>query len=186
MAEKHSISSVSYRPVVGFPMYRVGDDGTAWSKKKHTRTNEVRDGEWRRLNPTTNKDGYLHVGLSNNTHQKTCKIHRLVLEAFAGACPQGMETRHLNGNQTDNRLENLRWGTSKENRADCVRHGTAYVRRMVGETNGSAKLTEVDVREIRQRYAAGGVTYQVLADEFHVTQPNIWNVVHRKRWKHVS
>lgn len=49
--------------------------------------------------------------------------HRLVLEAFVGPCPPGMETRHLNGDPGDNRLVNLAWGTSSENSQDILLHG---------------------------------------------------------------
>jgi hypothetical protein len=51
-------------------------------------------------------------------------VHRLVLEAFVGPCPPGMETRHLNGDPSDNRLVNLAWGTPSENNLDRVKHGT--------------------------------------------------------------
>lgn len=52
-------------------------------------------------------------------------VHRLVLEAFVGQPPfEGAETRHINGDPTDNRLANLRWGTHAENMADMLRHGT--------------------------------------------------------------
>ena len=51
-------------------------------------------------------------------------VHRLVLMAFAGDPPEGTECRHLNGIRTDNRIENLAWGTHSENSVDQVRHGT--------------------------------------------------------------
>lgn len=51
-------------------------------------------------------------------------VHRLVLEAFIGPCPSGMECRHLDGNPSNNRLENLLWGTPLENANDRRRHGT--------------------------------------------------------------
>jgi hypothetical protein len=37
-----------------------------------------------------------------------------------------MVCRHLDGNPINNRLENLRWGTHKENKADAIKHGTAH------------------------------------------------------------
>jgi len=43
------------------------------------------------------------------------KVHQLVCEAFHGPCPPGMETLHLDENGLNNRAENLRWGTRKEN-----------------------------------------------------------------------
>jgi hypothetical protein len=51
-------------------------------------------------------------------------VHRLVLEAFVGPCPDGCECRHLDGNSRNNALSNLAWGTSGENKLDEVRHGT--------------------------------------------------------------
>lgn len=52
------------------------------------------------------------------------KVHRLMCEAFYGPCPPGHEVRHLNGVRTDNRIENLRWGTGSENIRDTIEHGT--------------------------------------------------------------
>lgn len=50
-------------------------------------------------------------------------IHLLVLEAFAGSRPDGMEALHIDGNKINNNTDNLRWGTSSENNRDIVRHG---------------------------------------------------------------
>lgn len=69
---------------------------------------------------------YLIVGLSNKSIVKQLKVHRLVLFAFVGLPEIGQEGRHLNGNSTDNRLENLCWGTHSENMLDKVRHGTHH------------------------------------------------------------
>lgn len=53
-----------------------------------------------------------------------CNVHILVCEAFHGARPPGLQVRHLNGVSTDNRAENLAWGTQSENMIDRVLHGT--------------------------------------------------------------
>lgn len=89
--------------------------------------------------------GYLQVQPTVRGRNKKIYVHRLVLEAFVGPCPEGMECRHLNGNPKDNRLVNLCWGTRKENQADRRLHGTAGT----GEQHSQAKLTEMAVREIR-------------------------------------
>jgi thymidine kinase len=56
----------------------------------------------------------------------------------------------------------------------------------VGERNGKAVLTEGDVRVIRERYAAGGVSQRALAAEFGVNQSNISAIIRRRSWRHVQ
>lgn len=58
---------------------------------------------------------YLYAGLWLNGHLKQHRVHRLVLTAFVGPCPDGMECLHGEGGALDNRLTNLRWGTKSEN-----------------------------------------------------------------------
>lgn len=51
-------------------------------------------------------------------------VHRLVLAVFKGPCPDGQEVRHLDGDPSNNSLNNLVYGTTSENRYDSVIHGT--------------------------------------------------------------
>ena len=73
------------------------------------------------LKPGRMPQGHLSVALGRNNSQ--C-VHKLVLLAFVGPAPYKHDCRHLNGNPSDNRLENLRWGTRSENILDAVRHNT--------------------------------------------------------------
>lgn len=74
---------------------------------------------------TISTDGYLRTGLSRSGHTKTFRVHRLVAEAFLGD-GSGLEVRHLDGDPMNNRVGNLKWGTSKENSEDTMRHGRNY------------------------------------------------------------
>jgi hypothetical protein len=67
--------------------------------------------------------GYLSVMLCVNGSGKIHLIHRLVLLAFVGPCPDGKEGAHKDGDPANNRLTNLYWATKKENAADKERHG---------------------------------------------------------------
>jgi len=71
----------------------------------------------------SNSTGHLAVNLCERRKQRTRKVHRLVLEAFVGPCPAGMEACHRNDVATDNRLSNLRWDTRSANKRDAVRNG---------------------------------------------------------------
>lgn len=72
------------------------------------------------------------------------KVHRFVLEAFIGPCPDGLVCCHNDGDSTNNRLDNLRWDTQASNQADRIKHGTSNR----GAANGQSKLTEADVLAI--------------------------------------
>ena len=109
-------------------------------------------------------------------------VHRLILETFVGPRPQGMECRHLDGNPLNNHLINLCWGTRDENFADRVRLGESSK----GEDHHSAKLTAEKVVAMRREYAAGGITYQQLADKYGVIRQTVEKAVTRVTWKHVT
>ncbi len=54
---------------------------------------------------------------------RTTPVHKLVLTAFVGPCPDGMECCHWDDDYTNNHLSNLRWDTSTSNKHDMVRNG---------------------------------------------------------------
>ena len=68
--------------------------------------------------------GRPHVTLHKDGGQKVAQVHRLVANAFHGPLPPGMETRHLDGNPTNNVATNLVYGTRSENQRDSVQIGT--------------------------------------------------------------
>lgn len=73
------------------------------------------------INP---QNHYPYVGPTRNGKQEQSPIHVLVALAFHGPRPDGMEVRHLDGVRTNNRPENLSWGTHAENMQDAIAHGT--------------------------------------------------------------
>lgn len=176
--------TIEYRDVPDFPGYRVGVDGTVWTCWSKNPYNRQLTSTYRQLKGGNDAKGYPRVALYRPTQKekKYIQIHRLVLNAFVGSCPEGMECRHVNGIKTDNRLENLCWGTPEENQEDN-RRLDVYSK---GEENPTSKLTAEQVREIRRRYEAGGVFQRELAAEFGVTVPHINVIIHRKRWKHLG
>ena len=67
------------------------------------------------LKPQINDSGYYRIQLQKQSIKKTCRVHRLVWEAFNGQIPEGLQVNHINEVKTDNRLSNLNLMTAKEN-----------------------------------------------------------------------
>lgn len=176
-------STEEWRPVLGYEgLYEVSDIGRVRSvdrtvnvRRKGCRHRRKRQGRMLRIGSNR---GRPTVGLWKDGKQSVFFVHRLVLEAFVGSRPEGLECCHGDGDHANNRIGNLRWDTHASNEADKDRHGTRPRR----ENHRSSKLTEHDVREIRRRYAAGEVTQRSLAFEFGVTRANVGHVVRRVTW----
>lgn len=110
------------------------------------------------------------------------EVHVLVLEGFRGLRPgPGIEARHLDGDGTNNRLINLRWGTYQEQWLDKKRHG----RTCEGEQSPNAKLTTQQVLEIRSLWASRELNQREIADRYGVSRKYVGEIVNRKHWRHV-
>lgn len=172
-------SAVQYKPVPGFPNYRVGDDGTVWSFGITTRGS--RDG-WYELRGGRDKDGYRKVVLCHDGKRRYFRVNVLILTVFVRPCEGKEVAAHQDNDKANNRLSNLQWSSQKQNIADKERHGT----KLFGDTHPGSKLTVARVREILKRQAAGSVSPAAIAREFGVDAATICDVLQRRTWKHVQ
>jgi hypothetical protein len=163
-----ALARVRFKPIPGFPQHRAGKDGSIWS---------IKSGKWRRLKPHTGNHGYQVVNLGDPLRgQYGYLVHRLILLTFRGACPQGQEARHLDGDRQNCRLRNLKWGTRSENRLDTVKHGRGRSHR---------KLTAEDVINMRWLKRMG-LTHEEIAKDYPVTLSTAINAINGYTWKMVS
>lgn len=134
--------------------------------------------EWRGLVNKTHGYGYMTAA------KKKYRVHKFSYMLHAG-------TTEVKGalivmHSCDNRIcvnpEHLSLGTNAQNMKDASERG----RMEHGSKRHCAKLDDDKVREIRAKYAAGGITQKALGAEYGVRQYVIWLIVHRERWKHVS
>ena len=117
----------TWKPIPGYEgLYEVSDHGRVRSlDRRYIRADGIATRRRGRiLKPVINGSGRHQVYLcAPGEKQKPQQVHRLVLTAFVGPCPEGMEACHSNDVPTDNRLANLRWDTRSANMDDRVRNG---------------------------------------------------------------
>jgi hypothetical protein len=179
------VDGVRFRYVPGKPGYAVGDDGSILSCRSLAGGPGRPPGpqfsqSWRPVKPTPTSSGHHTITVTDwvngNRRRKSYLVHVLVLEAFVGPRPgQRIEGCHNNGDQSDNRLENLRWATRSENTIDSIRHGT----------HSATILTVGNVQDIRIRHEAGE-SIRELASCYAVKPACIENVINGRSWQWVK
>ena len=113
----------NWLPVVGYEgFYEVSDLGRVRSLSRLRRNGRRMVG--RMLKPTPDRHGYPYVLLHVDRIPKRRAVHRLVLQAFVGEAPEGMQACHNDGDSGNPKLTNLRWDTRSNNSRDSLRHGT--------------------------------------------------------------
>jgi hypothetical protein len=174
------MTKVKYKtPYWGDKDYRIGTDGSFWSKK--------RGNVWKKRKQSPNCLRYGRPGVSVIIKGKMhfLLISHIVLRTFVGSCPPGMECCHFpDGDVTNNNLSNLRWDTRKNNFKDRDIHGTTAR----GEKVASSKLTKREVLAIRRLYTPGKGsewTASKLAAKYNVDTSLIYMIVNRKTWRHI-
>ena len=118
--------------------------------------------------------GRLSVSLSKNDKKKNIRVHIIVAETFIGKRPDKKVICHINGNNQDNRLVNLRYDTHRENAIDIYRQGNK---------SGNGKLTIDEVLEIRSLYGRGSFySKEELANIYSVSLYTIECIINRKTY----
>lgn len=170
----------SWKPIAGWEgFYEVSDHGRVRSVDREVRGADGRTQKWRGriLVHNVMPKGYRAVSFSRPGKRGRDYVHRLVMAAFVGPCPPGMEVCHRNGDPGDNRHSNLRYGTFSSNNMDKVGHGTTTR----GERNARARLTVVQVLDARRRADAGEPDRSIAAS-FDVHPETIGYIRRRKSW----
>lgn len=136
-------SNEQWRPVPGYEgLYSISSMGRVRSEKRYivdSRTG-ARYMIPEKMLKLSDRNGYKSFRVSKKSKTKGLSVHRTLLRAFVGEPAPGMEARHLNSNPSDNRLENLKFGTKSENMQDAVKIGTLVFSR--------SKLSRADVINI--------------------------------------
>lgn len=116
--------------------------------------------------------GYLAVTSKEQGVKRTLYLHRLVAEAFLGKPADANEVNHLDGDKTNNHVQNLEWTTHSQNLQHAAKCGL----------HGSTVLTPADVRAARQLLAEGK-SLAAVAAEFCVTSSAINHLKQGRSWQ---
>ena len=112
------------------------------------------------------------------------RVTRWTYEQFVGPLPADQKVLHRCDRPSCVNPAHLFIGSTLDNNADRAAKGRSNPDH--GSHHVGSKLTESQVRSIRERYAAGGISHQALADEFGVSQALIGPIIRRLKWAHVE
>jgi hypothetical protein len=161
-------------------MYQISNDGQARSLDRLTVCGRKTKGKILKL--TDNGTGYLYARYSREGKSERQYIHRLVLEVFVGACPEGYQVNHIDGDKTNNHLDNLEYCTPSENQTHS--YNTLKRVKVSGELNGKSRFTETIVLDMRARLEAGE-TQQAVAALYATDRGTVSKIHKRRLWKHI-
>lgn len=116
-------------------------------------------------------------------HRKVEKVHRVVLISFVGFPELGQVACHRNGINTDNRLENLYWGTISQNAKDSIKHGTFYhvsTKQGTGEKSHKSKYSDELIKKVREEYTGEKGQQAALARKHRINRRYLCDVLNGK------
>ncbi len=170
-----------WKLIDGFEDYEVSNLGRIKSYKNN---------EENILSLNFNNTGYGYATLYGDDRVQF-RIHRLVAEAFIPNPNNKPQVNHLDGDKTNNRVDNLEWCTHKENIKHAIENGLfkgflnldGHIMR--GELHKDTKFSKEDVLYIRDLYKNTDINQYEIADLYGVAQSTIERIVNRKNWKHI-
>ena len=136
---------------------------------------------YKEVGRTTSK-GYRQITAVEDGKEISCVAHRIIFAycKCLNELPKDKEINHINGNKTDNRIENLELVTASRNCKHAYEIGLK--KKQYGETNPCAKLKNKEVFAIKILIDKG-LTSKTIADIFGCTPQNINLIRKGKKWK---
>lgn len=161
------------KQIKDYPNYYVTEAGEVWNFKFK---------KPKKLNLSTDRDGYLGCTLSSPANRKDVRVHRLVAEAYLPNPLNLPCVCHKDDNPQNNHKDNLFWGTQQDNMDDMLLKGRdKRTLAPKGEDAGHAVLKDQDIFDIR----ASRLSAKQLAPRYNVTIQTIYDIRHRRTWKHL-
>ena len=153
--------------IPGHPRYEISEDGTI----RNSQNGKIKS-------QYIGSTGYYMVSFSYGNKSNPHRVHRLLAFCFIPNPSKLPHINHIDGNKTNNDLENLQWVTHEDNMKHAFATGLVN---NSGEKNGQAKLNPDKVREIKQLLAIG-VSQQKIANSFSVSRSCIQGIKKQRLW----
>ena len=153
---------------------------------------EIKDRFWKKVNKLeTGKCCWEWSACLNNkgygefkVNSKDIRAHRFSFQLhYNRLIQEGMCILHSCDNRKCVNPSHLSEGTNQDNTTDMINKGRGN--KAKGERNGTSKLTETQVLEIREKYSQGGTTQQKLGEEYGVNRSLIGAIVRYELWTHI-
>ena len=167
------IELVIWKDVEGFEgLYKVSNEGVVISTPRNGAKGKV-------MKQYDMKRGYRQYDLRKNGKRHHAYVHRLIAIHFIANPENKPFVNHIDGNKLNNNIENLEWVTSKENMQHAAKIGLIKS----GENHPDAKLTDQEVREIRDLYKHKIYLQWELSEIYGVNRSTMNWIVHNKHRK---
>ncbi|AMS02615.1 endonuclease [Gordonia phage Yvonnetastic] len=128
--------------------------------------------------------GVIYLGRFSGTPRNE-KAHRLAYEFHHGKPPGDLVVRHTCDNPPCQNPRHLILGTQADNIRDMYSRSRNVNDGRPGTSHPMHKISDADVRDMRDRYSSGGVRYKDLALEYDLSEAQVGRIIKRERWKHL-
>lgn len=124
--------------------------------------------------------GYLQLEVRVDSHRYTFFVHEIIA-VYGGLVPVDITIDHIDGDKTNNKFSNLQLLSHEENISKRHKGKGGYK----GSEHPQSKLTENDVREIREMLKDETVDKKDIAKKYNVSCCTINDIVKRRTWTHI-
>jgi hypothetical protein len=173
--------------------YAVTPEGCVWSYEKRSPvgTNggvRVNGNRWLKLHEEKAQSGKIYhrvVLIDAEGTRKQWLVHRLVGIAYLPNPQKLPFINHINGDTTDNRVDNLEWCSPQENTAHAYVNGWVKQPNQKGEANSQAKVTTEQVKQVRLM-SESGLGDTAIALQTGISRSAVKGITKYRTWKEVA
>nr|DAH89678.1 MAG TPA: homing endonuclease [Caudoviricetes sp.] len=135
-------------------------------------------GKWLEVKPCIKSDGYIHNYLYDDEgNKKKFYRHRLVAMVYLENPQNLAQVCHKDNDPSNNRVENLYWGTSFDNMGQCVKDGRFY---FIGSKRRQRTYARIDVEAIAKAYTQG-IPRKDILNEWNISTGVLYDILRTKQ-----